>query len=179
MSTEKPAPSVNPADDGIRIESLKKPTVSPDTPGFAVWLILMVLGFAFLLYLFVVNRETIRTMTVGGFAWVAVEWVGGMVIVTGLIGAFFDQVLWGRRTACPRCRRWWAKVYAGHEVLKRRRCRAVVAADPDMEPNPEDRQTWRKRVPAIRCIAEVFYQCPHCGEKWSDAQTGHVAETRT
>lgn len=176
MPPEKPEPSVNPADDGLDIEPLDRPPLSAASPGCAVMLIVMVLGVAFLAYLFVAMHETIQAMPRSTFVVVSVELLGGVILLAGLIGVGFSLTLWGRRTACPYCRRWWAKVYTGHEVLRRRKCRTLAARLPGTEPDPHDRRTWRRQVPAIRCIAEVFYQCPYCGETWSDARTGEVKE---
>jgi transcription elongation factor Elf1 len=66
-------------------------------------------------------------------------------------------VLYGQWTACPRCRKWWARTKVETEFV--------------------DREVFDKGgVPFAKSLYRTIYQCPACRHKWSVMQADEYRE---
>jgi hypothetical protein len=66
-------------------------------------------------------------------------------------------LLYGKATACPRCRKWWARTKVGSEFV--------------------DREVFDKRgVPFAKSLYRTIYQCDVCHQRWSVVQADEYRE---
>jgi hypothetical protein len=60
-------------------------------------------------------------------------------------------ILYGQGSACPSCRKWWARTTAGTELVDRQVCD-------------------EGEVPVARSLYRTTYQCAACRHRWSVTQ---------
>jgi hypothetical protein len=69
----------------------------------------------------------------------------------------FLVLLYGKATACPRCRKWWVRTKVGSEFV--------------------DREVFDRRgVPFAKSLYRTIYQCDSCRHRWSVVQADEYRE---
>jgi DNA-directed RNA polymerase subunit RPC12/RpoP len=101
-------------------------------------------------------------------------------------------------TGCPKCGKWWAKVYRGWKILERKKCYGLVTRYASSSSSgfvggtsygPGGYTTyhsgsvsssggtnWQERVPVIRTTYELRYRCRYCGGRWEEERVEQVED---
>src|SRR5262245_27072912 len=163
----------------------------------AKWIFLIALGLAAFFLgaiagLLVIASLPITTIREALAYLVLVGTVLAFVLAAGLAVAGFTYFLvWlsSIGTECPKCRRWWAKQWAGRKVLEVRRCYGLVTrraytntttwgggtsyyghrqAYHSGSSHGFGTTSWQERVPVIRTTYRDSYRCKFCGTEWRE-----------
>jgi hypothetical protein len=119
----------------------------------------------------------------------------------GQIGVIASLVLLitGINSACPECKKWWARIYLERRILKRERCFGLVTRYAYSSSTGSVSRTstqlgsihqtnhggtvhtsgttdWQERVPVIRTTFELHYQCKYCEAKWTKVEAEEVED---
>ncbi len=82
---------------------------------------------------------------------------------------------WG--SACPRCRRWWARTSGASELIGEKPTWKTVTRTIrhyDRRGQSAGRSEYGEQVPAVERTYRNNYSCKHCGHRWT-TNTTHVS----
>jgi hypothetical protein len=119
---------------------------------------------------------------------------GGVCVILGVI-----LIITGTMTACPKCGKWWARVYLGRTTLEKKRCYGLVTryahssstgwisgtsrhsgsihdTSHDGIVHSSGTTSWQERVPVIRTTYELHYECKYCQAHWTKVRVEQVED---
>lgn len=183
---EVPRSSASDAESGVSLPSPTQTVPAPapaDRPNGtrrALWQLPALAGglaFVLLAVLFGVIGISTQQPTASAIGW-ALCFAAAIAVIVGsaLLGA-------GTHRRCPHCKRWWARVKIGREILKQERCYGLVTRTAHSSSSgsyygnrsssdggtvfSSGATSWQERVPVIRTTYELQYECRYCQARWT------------
>jgi hypothetical protein len=134
--------------------------------------------------------------------------VSGIIVVllaAFLIGGVTGLILFitGTLSACPECKKWWARVYLGRRIVEQKKCYGLVTRTAHTSSSgtisgtcshsgsfhhtgndgrihgtthSSGSTSWEERVPVIRTTYDYYYACKHCRVRWTEEKVNEVED---
>jgi hypothetical protein len=120
-----------------------------------------------------------------------------VIVAGGVVGLIV--LITGSMTACPECKRWWARTYLGRKAVEQKKCYGLVTryahssfsgrlsglsshsgsihhTSHDGTVYSSGTTSWKERVPVVRTTYELGYECKHCQAQWVRYQVVEVED---
>jgi hypothetical protein len=99
----------------------------------------------------------------------------------------------GRNLACPKCKKWWARVFAGKRLIEQKKCYGLVNRQTNSSSlglgllfgnhhtysgssYSASSTRWKERVPVIRTTYLLIDECKFCRARWTREKVEEVED---
>lgn len=120
-------------------------------------------------------------------------WFLVFVVSAVYLIVWVDSINKGITTACPQCKKWWAKVFTGERVIEQKKCYGLVKRQAKSNSfgygllfgnhhtyggpfGSSSSSSWKERVPVIRTTYQLSYECKFCHVQWTRQEVEEVED---